>query len=94
MRGFGRTIALREFNAVQTSNGVLDTGLFASIRAVTITLMCISQLSCQIVLPFRLPAKRGLVQIADALTEEPVVPRFRLVRSKNCGEPKAVEMPA
>lgn len=43
---------------------------FGSLLTAVAAMVCISQLSCQIALRFQLPAKRGLVQIANALTEQ------------------------
>jgi hypothetical protein len=53
----GRTIALKGFNAVQQFRADLDSdsfGSFLTAAAVVFT----SQLSCQMVLRFHLPAKR------------------------------------
>jgi hypothetical protein len=58
MRGFGRTIALWGFIAVQQIRADLALDSFASVLTAAAAAECISQLSCQIVLRFQLPAKR------------------------------------
>jgi hypothetical protein len=65
---FGRTIALWEFNAVEQFMADFGTDSFESVLT-AVAVMCTSQLSCQIVLRFQLPAKRGLVQIAESFSE-------------------------
>jgi hypothetical protein len=66
VRGFGRTIALWGFNALLFRTDLDSFGSVLIAAAAVFT----SQLSCQMVIRFDLPAKRGLVQIANALTEQ------------------------
>jgi hypothetical protein len=69
--GFGRAIALRGFNAVQQfrADSVIDL-----CRKVLIAALALIACTMQIALPnrttFQLPAKRGLVQIAEALIDK------------------------
>jgi hypothetical protein len=57
MWGFGRAIALWGFNAVQQFGADIDNDKFWSVL-IAVAMMYTSQLSCQIVLRFQLPAKR------------------------------------
>jgi hypothetical protein len=68
--GFCRAIALWGFNAVQQFRADSDIELC---RKVLIAALALMACSMQIALPnrttFQLPAKRGLVQIANALID-------------------------
>ena len=58
MWGFGRAIALWGFNAAQPFGADMDSDQFWSVLTAAVAVMFTSQLSCQIVLRFQLPAKR------------------------------------
>jgi hypothetical protein len=58
MREFGRTIALWGFIALQQFRADFAPDSFGSVLTAAAAMVCISQLSCQIVLRFQLPAKR------------------------------------
>ena len=58
MWGFGRAIALWGFNAVQQFGADIDCDQFWSVLTAAVAVMCTSQLSCQMLLRFQLPAKR------------------------------------
>jgi hypothetical protein len=68
--GFGRAIALRRFNAVQQfrADSVIDLCIKALIAALAL-IACTMQIALPNRTTFQLPAKRGLVQIANALIE-------------------------
>jgi hypothetical protein len=58
MNGFGRTIALWGFIAVQQFLADIDDDFSWRVATAAVTMMRTSQLSCKIVLRFELPAKR------------------------------------